>query len=170
MVNYANSKIYKIVDNSNGNIYIGSTCKLLCQRLAAHRADYKLFLKTGKKNITSFTILENNDYDIVLIELFQCDSKEELHKRERYFIELLDCVNKIIPGRSFKEYNNDNRDKIKNYTIEHKENKKLYNKTYYKIKIICSCGAEIIKSSQNRHFKCKNHLKYVLEQAANMEI
>jgi predicted GIY-YIG superfamily endonuclease len=33
-------KIYRIVDNTNGNIYIGQTKqKYLCQRLAEHRSD-----------------------------------------------------------------------------------------------------------------------------------
>ena len=38
MVNYQLGKIYKIVDNTNGNIYIGSTCEpTLARRLAKQR-------------------------------------------------------------------------------------------------------------------------------------
>jgi len=40
MVKYENSKIYKIIDNTNGNIYIGSTVKTLSLRIAQHRASY----------------------------------------------------------------------------------------------------------------------------------
>ena len=37
MVNYQLGKIYKLVDNTNGNIYIGSTClPYLSSRLAGH--------------------------------------------------------------------------------------------------------------------------------------
>ena len=45
--NYQNAKIYKIVDNTLDNIYIGSTCKTLEQRLKSHEQDYKKF-KAGK--------------------------------------------------------------------------------------------------------------------------
>ena len=116
MVNYENSKIYKIVDNTNDNIYIGSTTKLLCQRLAGHRTNYELYKNKGLKYITSFKILENGDYDIVLLLNYPCNSKEELHAKERYYIETLSCVNKNIPGRSIKErmklYYADNKEEI----------------------------------------------------------
>ena len=39
MVNYQLGKIYKLVDNTNGNIYIGSTCKpYLSSRLVQHKS------------------------------------------------------------------------------------------------------------------------------------
>ena len=37
-------KIYQIVDNTNNNKYIGSTCKTLNQRLSKHKNNYKSFL------------------------------------------------------------------------------------------------------------------------------
>ena len=67
MVNYQLGKIYKIVDNTNGNIYIGSTCKpYLSSRLAGHKADYNNYLLGLRQHITSFEILKNGDYNIVL--------------------------------------------------------------------------------------------------------
>ena len=59
MVNYQLGKIYKIVDNTNGNIYIGSTCeKYLSNRLSGHQSKYKLYLKGLTNNIKSFEILK----------------------------------------------------------------------------------------------------------------
>ena len=77
---YSNAKIYKIVDNTNGNIYIGSTCKKLCQRIAQHRYAYKQYLNGDKKSFTtSFAILQNEDYDIILVEeVVDCQNKEQL--------------------------------------------------------------------------------------------
>ena len=83
MVNYQDGKIYKIVDNTNGNVYIGSTCKKLSSRLADHRASYKQYLNEKVRFITSFNVIKNGNYDIVLIEKWPCEDKEELHKRER---------------------------------------------------------------------------------------
>lgn len=69
MINYQLGKIYKIVDNVTGKIYIGSTCKpTLARRLAKHISGYKYYLKSNNKYTTSFKILENDDYSIVLLE------------------------------------------------------------------------------------------------------
>ena len=44
MVNYRNSKVYKIWSTQGENIYIGSTTKqYLCQRMDKHRSNYKAF-------------------------------------------------------------------------------------------------------------------------------
>ena len=44
MNKYNNGKIYKIIDNTNDNIYIGSTTEpILSRRMAQHKSQYKLF-------------------------------------------------------------------------------------------------------------------------------
>jgi hypothetical protein len=65
MVNYQKGKINKIVCNETDMIYIGSTCKKLCQRITQHRASYKQYQNNKYHFITSFAILENWNYDIV---------------------------------------------------------------------------------------------------------
>ena len=141
MVNYNLGKIYKIVDNTNNNIYVGSTCEpILARRLAGHVTSYKRFLKNNKNNISSYQILANGDYDIVLLELCSCDNKDELHKRERHYIETLECINKNVAGRSAREYMRDHREQNKEHQKEHYELNKdklcLYQREYYKNKKI----------------------------------
>ena len=103
MVNYQLGKVYKIV--GNGKIYVGSTCKrLLCQRLSGHNCVYKSYQKGKGNNVTSFQCLSDPDHYIELLELCPSDSKDELHKCERKWIEELECVNKCIVGRTLKEY------------------------------------------------------------------
>jgi len=77
-----------------------------------------------------------------LIEDFSCKRSEELHARERYWIENTECVNKNIPTRTDKEYYQDNKEiyfkkyyeehkeKIKQYREEHKEKRKECKKQY----------------------------------------
>ncbi len=98
MVNYELGKIYKIIDNTNGNVYVGSTCEpTLAKRLAKHRDNYKSHCKgTSIHYITAFDIIANNNYDIVLLESYPCQSKDELFKRERHYIETTECINKYI--------------------------------------------------------------------------
>jgi hypothetical protein len=137
MNRYNNGKIYKIVDNTNGNIYIGSTCEpTLARRLAGHRGYFNSYLKGGSvSKVSYFKILENNDYSIVLLEEYPCETKDQLLSRERYYIENNDCVNKVIPSRTAKEYYQDNRDKIKEYYQDNRDKiKKYYQDNRDKIK------------------------------------
>ena len=131
---YQRGKIYKIVCNLTGLIYVGSTIeKTLAYRLHGHKSDYNHSLKNNLNwNKTSFQILQNDDYDIVLIELFPCNSKDELHKRERYFIESLTCVNKVIPSRTYEERKGDEKSKEinKQYYLKNKETIDEYQKQY----------------------------------------
>ena len=98
MNKYQSAKIYKIVSDSCDSVYYGSTCQKLSQRMAGHRASYKSW-KAGKHNyVTSYDIIKHGDAIIVLVEDVPCDSKEQLLKIERRYVENNDCVNKYIPG------------------------------------------------------------------------
>jgi|UniRef100_A0A6C0AHJ2 ketosteroid isomerase-like protein len=110
MPNYANSKVYKIT--SGDLTYIGSTTvATLAIRLTQHRSSYKNW-KEGKAKLTSFQVIEKGDYEITLLELCPCQSRDELNARERYWIENTVCVNKNLTGRTDLEYREANRDKI----------------------------------------------------------
>ena len=121
MPDYQNSKIYKILDNTNGKVYIGSTtARLLCMRLAGHRQNYKRYIEGTMSNCSSFQILKNNDYVMSLIEACPCKNKDELFARERFHIENNECVNLVLPGRPRKEWEK------QYYTPEKKEELALY--------------------------------------------
>ena len=116
MVNYQLGKIYKIVSDKTDKVYVGSTTKkTLAQRMAQHRNNFKRFKQGLCCNVTSFNILELGDAKIILIENFPCNNKDELHKRERYWIEQMECVNKYRPTRNAKEYYEDNKNEISEY-------------------------------------------------------
>ena len=121
---YDNGKIYKLIDNTNGNIYIGSTIQLLSKRKSQH--------KEYRNSCVSKFIIENGDYDMILIEKYPCESKEELEARERYYIDNTDCINKQLPGRTNQEWYQDNRERLlekaknKVKTDERKEYEKEY--------------------------------------------
>jgi hypothetical protein len=94
---YSQGKIYKIVCNKTGLVYIGSTCKTLDERLKKHVYDMEKFIHTRKYNpdklnkiylCTSFVVLLNKDYQIELIEKFPCASKLELEIKECDYMKL----------------------------------------------------------------------------------
>jgi hypothetical protein len=125
MVNYQDAKIYKLV--GGGFTYYGSTCSELRYRLYKHKhknntCKSKLLFDTGDK------------VEIILVEKFPCEDKMELHKRERYFIENFECVNKCIPNMTRKEtkkkYRDKTKDKMKEYYEENRETILKYKKEY----------------------------------------
>jgi len=122
MPNYKNSKIYKLWSPQGDDIYIGSTVNSLAKRKAQHKEEY-----IKGKGITSKILFEKyDDIRIELIEDFPCENRMELNKREGHYIRTLVCVNKIIPGRTSKEYFQDNKEKIKEYLEINKEHIKEY--------------------------------------------
>lgn len=109
MPDYANGKIYKIT--SGDKTYIGSTCEpTLAKRLAKHVGHYKHWKQGKRSSMSSFSLIDSGQYEITLIELCPCGSKDELRARERFHIETNECVNKRIEGRTRKERDEDNKD------------------------------------------------------------
>ena len=141
-MNYQNGKIYKITANINeddGDIYIGSTTQSLSKRMAAHRNNYKRWKNAKTENKTSsILIFEKYTVEncrIELVELFPCETKEQLYAREGFYIKNKQCVNKIVPLRTVKEFYQDNREQIaethKKYYQDNKEQKLEYQKQLY---------------------------------------
>ncbi|KAJ1393588.1 hypothetical protein B484DRAFT_304737, partial [Ochromonadaceae sp. CCMP2298] len=103
--------------------YIGSTTEeYLSRRMVAHRSAFKKW-KLSKKNYTTvYDIFDKYGVENCSIELLEscpCESIDALHAREAYYIKSLSCVNKNIPGRTDKEYYQDNKDAIKKYHIQY---------------------------------------------------
>ena len=123
MTNYQQTKIYKIESHLGDKIYVGSTAKqYLSQRLQGHKNAYRRY-KNGKDErlMTSFLLFDEYGVDnckIVLIEEYPCNNKDAKNAREGHYIKELDCVNKIITGRTKKEYNEDNKEKYQTYFKE----------------------------------------------------
>jgi len=125
-INYQDGKIYKLT--GGGLTYYGSTCQSLCKRLANHRGVKKHF-DNGKttEKVSSFQVLEMPDCDICLVENYPCNSKEELHMRERWYIENNECINKHLPIRT--QFEKENHDKIRGQTENRKQWKQDYEMT-----------------------------------------
>jgi hypothetical protein len=115
---YHNGKIYRIVCNITGLVYIGSTVEpRLSMRLAKHRCSYKRYMsKLSTNYLTSYKVIELDNYFIELIEYAPCETKDELNKIEGQYIRNTECVNKNIPGRS--------KGDIKNHYLQHYQNNK----------------------------------------------
>ena len=169
-INYQLGKIYKLECNITGLIYIGSTCeKTLARRLTNHVRNFKKHLNGKYGFVTSFKILENEDYVITLLEKYPCDSKDELLARERYWTNEIDCVNKCKPGllnelgivEYNKQYYEDNKPTIllkqKKYRQDNKEHINLQQKQ----KHVCECGGCYTTCHKLQHLNTKKHQEYI---------
>ena len=120
MRRYANGKIYKIVNDVDDQIFVGSTCKQrLCQRMAMHRADFCRFLEDDSRDFEIklyFHILEigQDHFRIELIENYACETKEQLRAREGHWLSLLHpSLNIKITGITLEEYRLENVDAMR---------------------------------------------------------
>ena len=182
-INYQEGKIYKIYNIINDDIYVGSTTRKLSERMAEHRR------RTNSRYIQlpiykSFSEHGVDNFFIELIEKCPCNDKEELHKKEgEYIRSLKPSLNKAIAGRTTKEYREDNREHMKEYTKLWRENNKEYmaqkvkewlennkehvkeqlkqyrenNKEYIREKITCECGCTVARSCIARHKRSVKH-------------
>jgi len=123
---YNNSKIYKISSNITDKYYIGSTTQTLAQRLSVHIRAYKHYIKTNNRYITSFEIIKLGDSYITLIEENTFNNKQQLFKREGEIIKLNinNVVNKMIAGRTDKEWRQDNHETILEKKKQYREDNK----------------------------------------------
>ena len=193
MPDYSKSKIYKLVNSTSDDCYYGSTCNELYKRKGDHKGAFNRW-KNGKNSfITSFQLFEENEdnVDIILVEEFPCKNKQQLHARERWWIENNQCLNKFIPGRSGSEYYLDNKDKIlehrqqyyldnkdkilerkQKYYLDNKEKISKLKQQYYldnkdkilkkmKQKINCDCGSTVCKADLQKHNRTLKHQKYL---------
>jgi hypothetical protein len=130
---YAKGKIYKIVDIGYNECYYGSTYNLLCKRMDGHRKDYKKY-KNGKYHyVTSFSLFDTYGVEnckIELVELYPCGSRNELEAREGYYIKNNECVNKVVAGRTKKEYEEVNKEKRRQWVEANKEHLAEYKRQY----------------------------------------
>ena len=145
MPKYENSVIYKIKHNEDyddNNIYVGSTSNFK-NRKNQHKSCCNNE-KCREYNFFVYQFIRDNggwdEWVMIPIEQYSCNSKKELLIRERHHIDILrPTFNIVKPGRTIKEYYEDNKEKVLEYHKQYREENKEYykqyreeNKEYYK--------------------------------------
>ena len=124
-------KIYKIVNNIDSDIYIGSTTNSLHLRFAVHILTARYTKSKNRllyKKMNSFGV---ENFKIELLDEITCESKNDLRVLEGYYISQLGTLNTRMSGRDIKEWRS--------------------------IKRPCSCGKDYTMTNASRHKHSKYH-------------
>ena len=164
-MDYNKGKIYKIESFRGNKIYIGSTTKdYLSQRMDKHRGNYKAWKKGNDQGkLSSFMLFDEygvENCQIVLIESCPCNSKDELRAKEAFHIKLSnDCVNKVMPNRSAREYHQENKErqneKSRAYYAKHSDRHQ------------CLCGGHYSSHHKKTHERAQKHISYMNKLSLN---
>jgi hypothetical protein len=179
MVNYNKSTIYKLCckDTEITDEYVGSTTNF-----NRRKAEHKSHCHNENGSAYHFKVYECirdnggwGNWDMVEIEKYCASDKNDLHKRERFWVETLkSSLNKQIPSRTLQEYRSEhkettreydkkyyetNQDKIKDTHKKYYEDNKENIQEYASTKVVCECGSEITRSCLSRHKRSAKHIK-----------
>lgn len=145
-MDYKNGKIYKIVNDIDDDVYVGSTCQPLSQRMATHRSHTKIS-KVNNKMCQYMRDVGVEHFRIVLVEDYPCENKEQLRAREEYYrkqlgagLNTLAChltdeekINKRLDScrQYYKEHKDDILEQKKQYYVQNKDKIEEYRKQHY---------------------------------------
>ena len=149
-VDYSQAKIYKITNDYNDQVYIGSTCDTLVKRFSYHKKD-----RTRNRNINRplYQLMNEIGFERFRIQLicdFPCEDKYELKQKEGEYIRTIGTLNVYIAGNIAPR--DEVREKIEDRII------------YKKEKIECDCGCMIRRSDISTHRKTKKHQQIMDEK------
>ncbi len=158
---YSKGKIYKISNDFDNNIYVGSTCDILSKRFSNHRVKikrcpdyplYKLMIEFGIDRFRIDVIEECPCQDIYELRqkegkwireigtlnqreagLSQTESKRKYEKKNKEMIKAYQKKYREENNEEMKEKNKEYREKTKEQAKEYRENNKETAKEYQKI-------------------------------------
>ena len=189
---YSNGKIYSVRNIIDDDVYIGSTCSSLSQRMVKHRSDSKRLKMRLYDKMQEIGV---DNFYIELVEEHPSDNIEQLRRREGELIRLMGTLNKRIDGRTQSEYYQDNRErklqymadnrdyflqKHREYNESHREEmrakgnaryqagdkQEIYQKAKAWKSVICdcACGGKYTRAHKAEHEQSRRHRLHVDSQ------
>ena len=132
---FTKAKIYKITNDYNDEVYIGSTCNKLTKRFSQHRNHCK---NEDKKNSPLYSLMNEigeTRFRIQLICDYPCEDKYQLKQKEGEYIRDLGTLNKQIAGRTQQQYKEEHKEyyqEVKKKSAEkHKEENIVRKQLFY---------------------------------------
>jgi hypothetical protein len=158
MPDYQQGKIYTIRCRTDDTmIYVGSTTQSLAKRWGGHKVASK---KKTEQNFLIYKKINDNwdNWYIELYELYPCNCKEELCRKEGEIIRLIGTLNSRIEGRTKQEYRNDFKEELA------KKQKIFRDDENNKVKIV---KAKQLYYQENKEYINKQQREKYQEKKAN---
>lgn len=160
---YANGRIYKLVNDVDDKLYIGSTTLPLNTRFSLHKYDAGRF---GNRPVYAhFNAIGWDHVRIEELERFPCGSNIELNARERYWYDQCNpMLNAQRPQVSSDEHIEENRERsrvYRNINLEKERERVRVGNAKPWTCTVCNftCG----QGHKSRHLQSKAHLAHFLE-------
>jgi hypothetical protein len=87
MPDFTQSKVYKLVNDTDDEIYVGSTCGTLRRRKCGHKISATKH--TNRRVYTHLNAVGWDNVRIVLLQSIACANRDELRAAEQHWIDLL---------------------------------------------------------------------------------
>lgn len=156
------SFVYKIWSNRGDKVYYGSSSSKRNpkDRYQQHVSKYK----GGYALCSSKILFDEYGVENCLFEIIEhVEDVSQLRRRERFYIEHHDCVNKTRPSPTEDEI----KERQKEYNKNRKTERKEYDASRYRkrnparyIIIECDCGGSYVPGNKSRHEKTKKHIEF----------
>jgi group I intron endonuclease len=161
---FSKGKIYKITNDYNDDVYVGSTCDTLVKRFSSHKSNMNCKEKFNRSLNVLMREIGKERFRIELIEDYPCKDKYELRQREGHYIRELGTLNSLIAGREKQENYQENREEILSKNKErYEKNKEKYLKTMNE-KVQCECGCFVSRTNLRRHQQSPKHLQLLTDK------
>ncbi len=162
-VDYSQAKIYKITNDFNNDVWIGTTCDTLVKKFSVHKAE-------AIRNVRKECIIQNKirehgfeRFRIQLVEDFPCEDVYQLRQRQGYYIREMKALNKYADDKDYYEKNKECvQERCKEYRQRPEVKEHIKNKQSQIV--VCECGCSLRSDSLLRHQRTKAHLNFVSEK------
>jgi hypothetical protein len=178
-------RVYKITNEDESIVYIGSSSMSLSKRWNCHKNDFKRWI--GGKKLNRCSIYNHfqehgiDNFSIHLISEHEIETKRQLLEFEQLVIDRTNCVNE---AKAFSPLTRQDRDRA--YYEANKESKLEYNLNYYELnkeqlkerqrtynrnnkellkarsaeRIDCGCGSNVRRGDKAIHQRSQKHQRW----------
>jgi len=178
MPDYQKTVIYKIINYDLPEyIYIGHTTNFTKRKQHHKEAAYSTTKSNKKYDRKLYRTIRDNgvwgDWKMIIIKEFPCETRREAETEEQKYMTEIGTLNVIHSCRSQKQYQEDNKEVIKEYKKQYREDNKetiiqwqhQYRadnidkiKEHRSKKYTCDCGSTSCYNGKARHERSKGHI------------
>ena len=162
-IDYSKGKIYKITNDYNDHVYIGSTCDTLSKNFSKHKSD------SNCKNNPLYKLIDEIGFERFRIELicdYPCEDKYQLCQKKSEYIRLYEKTLNLH-GQDHKEKRKTQKEQNKTeiqIKVKADLEQRINRQKDKKPSILCACGCEILKRCLKTHQTSKKHIEFMENQ------